>query len=102
MLVVAGTITFDPAHHETVVDAARIVAESTRLESGCSSYEFFSDLTLRGRLLVFEEWEGETQLLNHLESDHVAQFGAVLRASGMKSRDITRYHVSTSEPNRPS
>lgn len=102
MLVVAGTITFDPSHHEAVVDAARRVAEMTRLEAGCTSYEFFGDLSQRGRLLVFEEWDEEAQLLEHLETDHVAEFYAVLQSSDIQSRDIRRYHVSRSEPNRPS
>lgn len=102
MLVVAGTITFDPPHHEAVASAATKVAEASRLEEGCISYEFFADLTQPGRLLVFEEWEEEHHLVTHFETTHFADFHRVLEASGLKGRNIRRYHVSRSEPNRTS
>jgi len=57
MVVVAGTITFDPARHQAMIAAARRVEERTRAEDGCISYEFFADLTEPGRLHLFEEWE---------------------------------------------
>lgn len=102
MLVVAGTISYDPAHQQDVIDATDRVSEVTRQEEGCLSYEFFADLSGPGRLHVFEEWEEESHLLAHLETPHLAEFHGVLRSSGLNNRDIRRYYVSSTEPKRPS
>ncbi len=102
MLVVAGTITFDPARQAEMIAATRRVSEATRAEEGCLSYEFFADLTEAGRLHLFEEWEEERHLLAHFETPHLAEFYQELQASNVTSRDITRYHVSSHGPNRPS
>jgi quinol monooxygenase YgiN len=101
MLVVAGTITFDPAHQDRMAEAAQVVVAATRSEAGCISYEFFADLTAPGRFHLFEEWEDEASLLAHFETEHLAAFYKVMQASGLKTRDITRYHVSSHGPNRP-
>ena len=100
MIIVAGTITFDPANQETVVAAAQKVATATRAEDGCISYEFFADLVQPGRLHLFEEWEEESHLLAHFEEPHFLEYGAVLAGADLRSRDITRYHVSSHGPNR--
>lgn len=101
MLIVAGTITFDPAHHEAMLTAAKQVTEATRTEDGCISYEFFADLEGQGRWHLFEEWEEEHHLLAHFETPHYEEFSRQLQAVGVLSRQITRYHVSSHGPNRP-
>lgn len=101
MLVVAGTITFDPEHQDAMIEAAHAVAEATRHEDGCISYEFFRDLSNPGRFHLFEEWEDEPSLLAHFETDHLAVFYKVLQASGVAERSINRYYVSSHGPNRP-
>jgi quinol monooxygenase YgiN len=102
MLIVAGTITFDPAQQEAMAAAVQRVAKATRAEDGCISYEFFADLEEKGRLHLFEEWEEEHHLLAHFEAPHFKAFSSELAAVGVLSRDITRYHVSSHGPNRPS
>jgi len=101
MLIVSGTITFDSAHQGRMIEAAQKVAEATRSEAGCISYEFFADLTRSGRFHLFEEWENEAALLTHFETEHLAAFYDVMQSSGLESRDINRYYVSSHGPNRP-
>ena len=101
MLVVAGTITFNPTHQDQMAEAAQVVVAATRSEAGCISYEFFADLTTRGRFHLFEEWEDEASLLAHFETPHLAAFYEVMQASGLEARDITRYYVASHGPNRP-
>ena len=50
-----------PRRHDFTAAANR-VAEITRTENGCISYEFFADINRRGRMLLFEEWESEEAL----------------------------------------
>lgn len=102
MLVVAGTVTYDPAYQQAVIAAAGRVAALTRLEQGCLSYEFFADLMTPGRIHVFEEWEEEHHLEAHLQTPHLIEFGEVLQSSGLETKDINRYFVSSKRPNRPS
>ncbi|MDH3425060.1 MAG: antibiotic biosynthesis monooxygenase [Acidimicrobiia bacterium] len=102
MIIVAGIFTFDPAHQSAFVAAAGRVAEATRTEDGCISYEFFADLAEEGRVHLFEEWEEEHHLLAHFEAPHFAEFSRELDAIGIRSRDVNRYHVSRYGPNRPS
>jgi quinol monooxygenase YgiN len=101
MLIVAGTITFDPSHQDRMVEAAGVVAAATREESGCISYEFFTDLTTPGRLHLFEEWDHEDSLVAHFETPHLKAFYEVMQSSGLLERNINRYYVSSWGANHP-
>ena len=101
MLVVAGTLSFDPARQEDVVEAARRATDLTREEEGCLSYELFADLSGPGRLHVFEEWEEERHWRAHLETDHFKEWAGFLQSCGLRARDISRYYVSSVVANRP-
>lgn len=101
MLIVAGTITFDPAHQEDIVAAAHRVTGPTREEEGCLSYEIFADLSGPGRLHVFEQWEEEHHWAAHLETPHFTEYAAFLQSCGLRTRDFSRYYVSKVVPNRP-
>ncbi|MDH3498944.1 MAG: antibiotic biosynthesis monooxygenase [Acidimicrobiia bacterium] len=94
MIVVAGTITFDPADHEGVRRAVMDVAGETRKEAGNLSYEFFADLSGPGRMLVFEEWESDDALQAHFGAPHMLAYRAALENFDMRSRSIKRYVVT--------
>ncbi len=94
MIVVAGTLTYDPADHAGVRQAVLTVAAETRNEPGNVSYEFFADLNGPGRMLVFEEWESDEALRAHAQSAHIQAFRQELKQYRMLGRDITRYVVT--------
>lgn len=94
MIVVAGTLTYDPADDAGVRAAVTQVAAETRKESGNISYEFFADLSGPGRVLVFEEWESDDALRAHFSAPHMLEFRETLKAYDMRSRDVTRYLVT--------
>ena len=100
MIIVAGTVTFDPVPTEALVAAVHTVSEATRSENGCISYEFFADLTRPGRLHLLEQWEEERHLSPHFETRHLADFYQQPPAAGPASRVITRYQVSSHGPNQ--
>jgi quinol monooxygenase YgiN len=93
MIVVSGTITYEPAHHDGVRAAVLRVAEATRAEDGCITYEFFADLAGPGRMRVFEEWETDEALKTHATQPHMVAFREELSNFTMTSREITRYVV---------
>ena len=94
VIVVAVIVTFDGSSQENVVAAANRVAEITRTEKGCISYEFFADINRRGRILLFEEWESEEAVDAHLSSPHLAEFRSALAAAEVTGREIKRYIVA--------
>ena len=94
MIVVSGTITYDSADHDGVRSAVMKVAEATRAENGCITYEFFADLAGPGRMRVFEEWETDDALKAHATQPHMLAFREELGTYRMTSRQITRYVVT--------
>lgn len=94
VIVVAVILTFDGSNLDTVIAAANRVAEITRTEKGCISYEFFADINRSGRILLFEEWESEETIDAHLATPHLAEFQSALAAAGVTGRQIKRYVVS--------
>ncbi len=94
MIVVAGTLTYDPADDAGVRAAVTSVAAQTRQEEGNISYEFFADLAGPGRVLVFEEWESDAALQAHFSMPHMLEFRATLKDFDMRSREIIRYVVT--------
>ncbi len=100
MLVVAGTISIDPANQDAAIAAAREVAEETHKESGNISYAFSSDLSEAGVFHVFEEWESQEALDAHFQSPHMAKFQGALGGLGVKGLNVQRYQVSSVGPLR--
>jgi quinol monooxygenase YgiN len=98
MIVISGTLTYVPESEDLVRAACIAVAEETRREEGCISYEFFADLTGPGRVHVFEEWESDEALAAHGASAHIAAFRDALRGAGTTGRTLTRYVVEESGP----
>ena len=85
MLVLAGTLTIDPSGREAVADAVRAITTATRKEAGCVDYRFSFDLDDDGLVHVFEAWEDEGVWLAHMQTPHVAVFGAAVLSFGAKN-----------------
>ena len=94
MIVVAGTLSIPPERHDDFVAAATTVSEATRLEAGCQTYEFWSDMAARGRFVVFEEWDSMELLDAHMKAPHLAVFQAQLEEIGLTDSTVQRYVVS--------
>ncbi|MGB5953447.1 MAG: putative quinol monooxygenase [Ornithinimicrobium sp.] len=65
-----------PARAESIeeVRAALVeLAEATRSEEGCVSYEVFESASAPGTFVTVEAWRGQSDLDEHLGSAHVAR-----------------------------
>ncbi|MBJ30491.1 MAG: antibiotic biosynthesis monooxygenase [Acidimicrobiaceae bacterium] len=91
MIVLAGTIDFDPAHAEAMMAAVAVVVEATRAEEGCLDYVIGPDPLIAGRLNLFERWEGDEHLGAHRKADHSRTFQRALGECGMAGVSIDRY-----------
>jgi quinol monooxygenase YgiN len=74
MIIVHGTIPLKPDARELALELARTMAEATRAELGCLSYEFYVGLSDPNTLLLFQEWESMEALMGHFQTEHMDAF----------------------------
>jgi quinol monooxygenase YgiN len=98
MLIVAGTITIDPADIDRLRVAAAEMMSATHEEPGNIEYVFSVSVADPGSVQVFEVWKSGADLENHFTLPHMATFRAVLQDLSITGRNLTRYEVASSEP----
>jgi quinol monooxygenase YgiN len=98
MLIVAGTITFDPAHRETAETAAVAMMEATLEEPGCQQYVFSVQMGSPATIRVFEVWDDADDLQAHFAMPHMTEFQNAIAGIGISGRDLVKYQISSSEP----
>lgn len=100
MLVIAGTLSLDPAKREQAIAAARELMAETRKEPGCISYTFSEDLENAGSFRIFEEWKSQQDLELHFKAPHMARFQQAVPSLGIRGMKVQRYEVSSVGPVR--
>ena len=98
MLIVAGTITIDPAHVEDLRSAAAAMMAATLEEPGCIQYVFSVSVADPGNVQIFEIWESADDLEKHFAMPHMATFRESLGQITVTGRDISRYQIASHEP----
>jgi quinol monooxygenase YgiN len=96
MLIVSGTIEFDPANHDKIVDLLGPLVEATLAETGNITYGMWADPANPGRMLAYEEWETEDALNEHMGTDHMATFMVGMAECGVTGTAINKHVVSES------
>jgi len=95
MIVIAGTITFDPEKAEQMLASATTLMEATRAEEGCLDYVMTPDPLIPGLLNIFERWEDEEHLGAHMTASHSRTFQKSLRDCGVSGVSMDRYEVAS-------
>ncbi len=98
MLIIAGTITLDPAKRSEAERAFDRVREATLKEPGCRGYQAYFDRGDQGVLFLFEKWDGPEALASHFKTPHMAEFMTAMGGLGVTGMDIKRYEVSSEGP----
>lgn len=98
MIIIAGTITIDPAKVDTAMAAAQKVMAGTRTEEGNLEYTFTVDAVTPGVLRVFELWEDQGAIDAHFATPHMAEFMGAMGEFGVTGTDVTKYEVASSAP----
>ena len=95
MIIVHGTIPIKPDCREQALSLARHMAEATRTEMGCISYDFYVGLSDPNTLMLFQEWESMEALMAHFQTEHMEEFLQAL--PDLVSGEITtkRYAVQS-------
>ncbi len=71
---------------EAVRTALQTLAEASRQEDGCLSYELFESTSVPGTFVTVERWTGQDALNRHMQTPHIAQ--ALAAADGNLTGDI--------------
>src|SRR5262249_37532393 len=96
MLIVAGTLTVDPALRDEFLAQRLPGTVAARSEPGCLDHILSADPGDPARLLVFERWASPEDLAQHLAAsrppaDDLARIPVL-------SRDLVTYEVGGSKP----
>ncbi len=96
MLVVAGTITFDPAHTGAAKAAASAMMAATQAEEGNIEYNFALDMADASLIRLFEVWDDQAALDAHMAMPHMVEFLTAVGELGVTNTDIVKYQISSS------
>ena len=101
VIIVLGTIPIRPDRRDRVLELARDMAEATRAEFGCISYDFYLGLSDPNTLMLFQEWENMEALMGHFQTEHMDVF--LKELPEMVSGEITtrRYAVQSMDEDGP-
>lgn len=93
MLIIAGSIQVSPAQRDAYVAECVPIVEAARASDGCLSFSISADTVEPDRILIFERWETEEQLLAFRDTGpDDDQQAAILDA------DVNRYTISSVGP----
>lgn len=76
MIIVAGSLSFDPSDREDVLASLAEVTEASRRDAGCLEYTWAEDLEAPNTFRFFECWASQELLDAHLAAPHEDAFGA--------------------------
>ena len=96
MLIVSGTISMEPSGHDAAVELIRPLVEATLAEPGNVSYGFWADLSTPGVFHVYEEWESDEAMGEHMASEHMANFLVGMGSLPITGTELTQHRVSES------
>ena len=74
MIIISGTIRFNPQDRQVTLDAIQRMMDASRAEEGCLAYTFSLDLASPDTLHLFEVWATAEALDLHRETPHMATF----------------------------
>ena len=80
-LRVVAIITAAAGHEDEVADALTTLAQGTRTETGCRSYELFRSAADTTAFVTVEEWDGQDDLDAHMQGTNIAD--ALTAVGGM-------------------
>ena len=98
MLIIAGTISLDPAQLDDALALTLPLCEKVRAEEGCHDYVFTPNPAVPGEVRLFEIWETEEDLAVHFTTPHMAEWQEQIGSFTITGRSIMRYDVSGSKP----
>ena len=75
MLIISGSLSFDPSDRDFVLARLAEVTELSRKDAGCVEYWWSEDLEAPNTFRFFECWESQELFDSHLAAPHEKEFG---------------------------
>lgn len=97
-IVIAGAVDVAPENRERALKDARPLIEQALAEQGCIEYSWTADVSMPGRIRVFEEWESQPDLAVHLAGQPYRSMLAHLQGVGIVNAVPRKYRVDPCEP----
>jgi quinol monooxygenase YgiN len=91
MIIVTATITAKHGKRDEIIIKSQDLIESTRLESGCNSYNLYASIEDEDKLLMLEQWDNLEVLESHMLTEHFKAYGAAIEDIIARKLDITIY-----------
>jgi Uncharacterized conserved protein len=92
--MVTAKITAKPGEKNKIVSKAQNLIQSTRLESGCISYNLYNETENNNTLLMLEKWENQDVLNLHMQTEHFKAFNTAIGNILAKEVDIAIYSIN--------
>ncbi|MBI1186037.1 MAG: antibiotic biosynthesis monooxygenase [Alphaproteobacteria bacterium] len=97
-ILVSGVVDVDPARRDAALVAAKPFIDGALAQPGCLHYAWTADLTVPGRIYVFEEWTDEASFAAHLAGPQYRGMLGHMQGVEIRSAVTRKHRVSLSEP----
>jgi len=97
-VIIAGTVDVAAEQRDQAIRAAKPLIDEALAEPGCVAYEWTFDPFDAGRIHVFEQWESEETLSEHLKAPSYLNMLAHLGQVGITAAVTRKYRVDLDEP----
>ena len=94
MLIVAGEIRMQPGTRDQFFEAVAPMVAATLLEPGCRTYAFTPDPDDDDLIRLFELWDDDAALAEHMASAHMAEWRERGASLPTESRDLHVYTIA--------
>ena len=97
-IIIAGTITIDPAKVDQALADAAEAMKATHQEEGNLAYVFSASPIEPGVLHLFEKWESDANLGPHSQAEHFKTLQSKMAGWGVKGADVKKYVIESEGP----
>ena len=96
MILVIAHVALKPDALDDFQRAVDEVVRPSRAETGSISYQVFSDLVDRTKVVFIEEWQDRSALDRHFKEAHFKVFGDKLTALRAAPPEVMLYEIESS------
>jgi quinol monooxygenase YgiN len=97
MIIVTAAARLRPDARDEALAAAKRMQDASSQEPGCQAYGFWFAIDDPNEMLLFERWDDQASLDEHLKQPHVAEFGAAIAGFVDGPPELTRFEAEPRE-----
>jgi len=98
VIIVAVEIAVEEGAAERAREAIAKMERATRAEEGCITYAFSVDVSDPSMLRVIERWRSIEDVRAHMQTPHMAEFGAAVAQIRPLGMEVKAYEIAREVP----